>query len=120
MRDEIISIKKNNKDGDYILNLDDSSNSGTHWVCFRLQDTGCLYFDSYGKLPPDEMIEMAKRFNINLNCSDIQYQPNNSITCGYYCVYWLRHDFDTKKMVVTDDGSIINDELVIDDIVNKY
>ena len=36
------------KDGAYIINLDEYSDIGTHWVALYMQNNGVTYFDSYG------------------------------------------------------------------------
>ena len=36
------------KDGAYIINLDEYSDIGTHWVALYVQDNNVTYFDSFG------------------------------------------------------------------------
>ena len=36
------------KDGAYIINLDECSNIGTHWVALYVQNNDVTYFDSFG------------------------------------------------------------------------
>ena len=36
------------KDGAYIINLDDCSDIGTHWVALYVQNNDVTYFDSFG------------------------------------------------------------------------
>ena len=36
------------KDGAYIINLDEYSDIGTHWVALYVQNNGVTYFDSFG------------------------------------------------------------------------
>ena len=35
------------KDGAYIINLDEYSDIGTHWVAFYIQNNDVTYFDSF-------------------------------------------------------------------------
>ena len=35
------------KDGTYIINLDEYSDIGTHWVASYVQNNGVTYFDSF-------------------------------------------------------------------------
>lgn len=78
-----------------ILNFDDSSGNGTHWVCwYKHQDTK-LYFDSYGLPPPTELIQYLKS-PIYYNSERIQ--PDGEVFCGHLCLYVLKklqdgHDF---------------------------
>ena len=34
--------------GDYVINLDEYSDIGTHWVSLYLQNNNVTYFDSFG------------------------------------------------------------------------
>ena len=36
------------KDGAYIINLDEYSDIGTHWVALYVQNKNVIYFDSFG------------------------------------------------------------------------
>ena len=36
------------KDGAYIINLDEYSDIGTHWVALYVQNNDVTYFDSFG------------------------------------------------------------------------
>ena len=39
-----------------VVNLDESGNNGTHWVCYyKNSHKGCYYFDSFGLDPPIEL-----------------------------------------------------------------
>jgi len=50
VRDELPNKPRANECG--ILNLDDSSGEGQHWVNFLKKGNEELYFDSYGLPPP--------------------------------------------------------------------
>ena len=39
---------KTPKIGNYIINLDRTQTTGTHWSCFILYPTKLVYYDSYG------------------------------------------------------------------------
>ena len=36
------------KDGAYVINLDEYSDIGTHWVALYVQNNNVTYFDSFG------------------------------------------------------------------------
>ena len=36
------------KDGAYLINLDEYSDIGTHWVALFIQNNDVIYFDSFG------------------------------------------------------------------------
>ena len=43
------------KNGGYIINLDENSYIGTHWVALYVQNNNVTYFDSFG-------VEHSKRY----------------------------------------------------------
>ena len=43
-RDNLTEIK----DGDYVINLDEYPDTGTHWVAFYVHNDNVTYFDSFG------------------------------------------------------------------------
>ena len=40
-----------------IINLDDMTGPGTHWVCYRNIDNVVEYFDPFGLIMPNEALE---------------------------------------------------------------
>ena len=43
-----------------IVNLDDASGPGTHWVCYKKRGDRVMYFDGFGNLrPPIELIPVS-------------------------------------------------------------
>ena len=70
------------KSGAYIINLDHSENTGTHWIVIILKKDEVIYFDSFGvEYIPREIMKRVKYKNIKSNMFRIQ--DNNSIMCGY-------------------------------------
>ena len=60
MKDELKNMKPINTN--YIVNLESSSmGNGTHWMALKIENKDCVYFDSYGMLPPEEIITFCKR-----------------------------------------------------------
>ena len=74
-----------------VINLDDSGNSGTHWVCLvkskdKKKETATLYYDSYGvEYPPQQVVDLGIS-NLVANDSTHQHSAPDSILCGYYCL----------------------------------
>ena len=51
------------KKGAYVINLDHSKNTGTHWVVIFLKSNEVIYFDSFGvEYIPKEIMEKIKQF----------------------------------------------------------
>ena len=55
MRDEINSTPISDQES-LIINIDHSSNDGTHWTCLSTENNTCVYFDSFGLPPPTEVV----------------------------------------------------------------
>ena len=71
------------KDGAYIINLDEYSDIGTHWVTFYIQNNDVTYFNSFGvEHIPKEIRTFIGNKNIKTNIFRIQ--TNDSVICGYY------------------------------------
>ena len=78
-----------NKHESCIVNLQDYfAGSGTHWVCVYNSDN-VEYFDSFGLVPPNEVVKYMRTANKNIVYNDAQLQNINSILCGYYCLYYI-------------------------------
>ena len=68
-RDNLYKIK----DGAYIINLDEYSDIGTHWVALWVNNNNVTYFDSSGvEHIPKEIIKFIKNKNIKTNIFRIQ------------------------------------------------
>ena len=73
------------KDGAYIINLDEYSDIGTHWVALYVQNNNVTYFDSFGvEHIPKEIKAFINNKNIKTNIFRIQ--AYDSIMCGYFCI----------------------------------
>ena len=70
-----------------ILNLDDTTGSGTHWVAWYKNGDEKKYFDSYGLQPPNELVAYL-RSPILYNTEQIQ--PYDQVFCGHLCLYVLK------------------------------
>ena len=70
-----------------ILNLDDTTGSGTHWVAWYKNGTEKKYFDSYGLQPPNELVDYLHS-PILYNTERVQ--PYDQVFCGHLCLYVLK------------------------------
>lgn len=87
-RDQIRAISS---PGYYISNLNDSSQSGSHWVAILVKDSSepLEYFDSFGLNAPMEVVELSEALKVNYLFNSTQYQDLNSVLCGYWCLYFV-------------------------------
>ena len=107
------------KDGEYIINLDEYSDIGTHWVALWVNNNNVTYFDSFGvEHIPKEIIKFIENRNIKTNIFRIQ--AYYSIMCGYFCIGFI--DFMFKGKSLTDYANLFspNDFKKNDATVLKY
>ena len=78
-----------------ILNLDDTSGSGTHWVAWYKNGDEKNYFDSYGLQPPNELIDYL---HSPILYNTEQLQPKGQVFCGHLCLYVLKHLGDGQNL----------------------
>ena len=79
--------KKPNKKKYGIVNFDKSGGPGTHWVAWYKNGKTKIYFDSYGKQPPIEVIKyLGKLIRHNAD----QVQPVEQVFCGHLCLYVVK------------------------------
>lgn len=106
----------------FIVNNEDSSKSGQHWILIILcKDDSSIFFDSYGLAPdnnafPKEFIAFLKRHATSIRYQDNQIQDTLSTYCGHYCIYVLMNlaRGQSYKNVLKTFGSDLkeNDRLV--------
>jgi len=71
-----------------VINLHDSSKSGSHWVAYKKHKNKVFYFDSYGNLkPPIEVLKYFEGCEIRYNYE--RYQDFDSVECGHLCLLFL-------------------------------
>ena len=75
------------KDGAYVINLDEYSGIGTHWVTLYVKNNNVTYSDSFGvERIPKEIKAFIKNRNIKTNVFRIQ--AYDSIMCGLF-LHWI-------------------------------
>ena len=56
------------KSGAYVIDLDHSENTGTHWIIVFVRKNKVVYFDSFGvEYIPKEIMEKVENKNIKTN-----------------------------------------------------
>lgn len=70
-----------------IINLDNKSGPGTHWVAYYKNLKNIKYFDSVGNLHPP--IEVVKYLGNKLIYNYNRYQKFNTYNCGHLCLTFL-------------------------------
>ena len=69
------------KDGANVINLDEYSDIGTHWIALYLLNNNVTYFDSFGV---EHIPQEIKAFigNKNIKTNIFRIQADDSIMCG--------------------------------------
>lgn len=75
-----------------VVNLDESSEPGSHWVAFYKENNKRVeFFDSYGNSPEfygDRFDNFISQFS-EVNWNSTSFQSPTSNVCGAYCIYFL-------------------------------
>lgn len=88
MKDELPNKPNKNECG--VLNLQNSDQKGSHWVCWIKNDNYKIYFDSYGDAnPPIELVKYLGENNMWLNEDRFQNYGDPPI-CGHLCLEFLK------------------------------
>jgi len=83
-------VKKLKKDGNYIINLENHNQPGSHWTALILEDKNCLYFDSFGMPPPEKIYKFLEKKYKRVDFSKKEIQDMDSTYCGYFCMEFFK------------------------------
>ena len=87
------------KHGAYVINLDEYSGIGTHWIALYVNSKTVMYFDSFGvEHIPKEINKFINNKNIIANI--FRLKAYDSVMCGYFCIGFI--DFMLKSNNLTD------------------
>ena len=107
------------KNGANIINLDEYSDIGTHWVALHVNNNNVTCFDFLGvEHIPKEIKAFIKHKNIKTNI--FRVQAYNSVMCGYFCIRFI--DFMFKGKALTEYTNLFSPNNVKknDDMMLKY
>ena len=119
-RDNLLYKTKN---GAYVINLDEYSDIGTHWIALYVNNKTVTYFDSFGI---EHIPKENKKFigNKNIITNIYRIQNSDSIMCGYFCIGFIDYMFKDKNL--TDYTNLFspnnfnkNDDIVLNYFLNK-
>ena len=93
------------KDGVYVVNLDEYSDIGTHWIALYVKSNDITNFDIFGvDHIPKEIIKFIGRpsssasLRINAITNIFRIQSYDSIMCGYFCFGFIDFMFEGKTL----------------------
>ena len=85
------------KNGAYVINLDHSKNTATHWIVIFMKNNEVIYFDcSAVEYIPKEIKDIIGSKSIKSNIFRIQ--DNKSIMCGYICILFIKYMLNNKTL----------------------
>ena len=107
------------KDGAYVINLDEFSDIGIHWITLYTNNKTLTYFDSFGV---EHIPKEIKRFinNKNIIADIFRIQGYDSVMCRYFCIGFINYMFMGKNL--TDYTNLLspNNFKKNDDIILNY
>ena len=114
-RDNLTKIK----DGAYIINLDEYSDIGTHWVALYVQNN-VTYFDSFGVEHIPKEIRAFIGHSLSIKTNTFRVQAYDSIMCRYFCIGFI--DFLLAGKTLTEFTNLFspNNFKKKDDIILNY
>ena len=106
-----------------VINLDEYSDNGTHWVVLYVNNESVTYFDSFGvEHIPKEIKKIINNKNRLANICRVQNYE--SIMCGYFCIGFIIYMF--KGKTVTEHTNLFspnnfkkNDDIILNYFLNK-
>ena len=84
-RDNLTKIK----DRAYIINLDEYSDIGTHWVAFFVRSNDVTYFNSFGVEHISKEIRTFVDRSLSITTNIFRIQAYDSIMCRYFCIGFI-------------------------------
>lgn len=110
----------------FILNLDTAG--GTHWTMFmRVTKKKLFYVDSFGRPPPEELVNLAERHSWEILYIDDQIQDRSSVACGYFvmvAIKWLLKDSNIQnfasKIKSTFSTNLKANDSIVHSIVTSW
>ena len=105
------------RDGAYVINLDEFSDIGTHWIAFYVLNNNVTYSDGFGV---EHIPKEIKTFigNKNIKTNIFRIQAYDSIMCGYFCIGFI--DFMLAGKTLTDFTNLFspsnfkkNDDIIL-------
>ena len=111
------------KYGAYVINLDEYSDIGTHWIALYVNNKTVTYFDSFGiEHIPKEVKTVIGNRNIIINI--YRTQNFDSIMCRCFCIGFIDYMFKGKSL--TDYTNLFspnnfkkNDDIILNYFLNK-
>ena len=111
------------KNGAYVVNIDEYSDIGTHWIALYVNNKTVTYFGSFGA---EHIPKEIKRFinNKNIIAYILRIQAYDSVMGGYFCIGFINYMFLGKSLtdytnLFSPNNSKKNDNIILNYFLNK-
>ena len=107
------------KDGAYVINIDEHSGIGTHWIALYVNTKTVIYFDSFGV---EHILEEIKHFinNKNIIANIFRIQAYDPVMRGYFCIGFINFIFKGNNLIDFTNAFSPNNFKKNDDIILNY
>ena len=104
------------KDGAYVINLDEYSDIGTHWIALYVNTKTVTYFNSFGV---EHIPKQIKNFinNKNIISNMFRIQAYDSVMCGYFCTGFINFMFKGNSLT---DLFLKNDNIILNYFLTNF
>ena len=108
-----------------IVNLDHSTDKGSHWVVLhRVNNEVVEHFDSAGKQPKRDIVNNLFSNALSYKYNNKRVQNYQTDTCGLFCLYYSYHSSRGRTMQsILSDFSVnlkSNEEMIISFFNNNF
>ena len=81
-----------------LINLDEYTDVGTHWITLYVKINEFIYFDSFGA---EHVAKEIKRFigHKNTKTNIFRIQADNSVMCGYFYIGFIDLMFAERSFI---------------------
>ena len=115
-RDNLIKIKN----GAHVVNLDEHTDIGTHWVACYVHNNNVPYFDSFSVEHIPKEIKAFIDCSLSIAANIFRIQAYDSIMCGYFCIDFIDFMLAGKTLTEFTNLFLPNNFKKNDDIILNY
>ena len=108
------------KDGAYVINLDEYSDIGTHWIALWADNSDFTFFDSFGVEHIPTEIKTFTGHSLSITTNIFRVKAYDSIMWGDFCIGFI--DFMLSGKTLTEYTNLFspNNFKKNDDIILNY
>lgn len=107
MKDEL--TKNNFQNGNYVINLENSNQGGSHWCALVKKDKVVLWIDSFGLPCPENICDVCQQLNINsIYYNETNIQDIDSNLCGYFCIAFFLYCKVNRGLITSKLSKYVN------------